>query len=295
MTLKPARFQHDPRKLVDCLSERAKRWWGVTAVIKVSSVTLGTLSVLLFPSFKSSAVIVFLLYIASELATWRSDVFKSSAQAVLRKLDFSDSFGWAISRAEMSDLIVDCPSRLRRKLPPEGDDNYFASSEPVGINRSLDNLQESSWWSKHLSRRMGHITLGVSIALIITSVIVLLVSINSVLNFDTLTSIGRVVTSGLMLIVSLGFLRLTLGYYQFAKKAEQSERDAIRLLGGNSDELETVKAWHEYQVARAGAPLIPSRLWRHMNKDLNEAWKAYRNRIDNASLPSNATTRNEIR
>lgn len=281
MTLKRPRFQHDPRKLVDCLSERAKRWWGVTALIKVCSVTLGTVSVLVFPSFKSSAVIIFFLYIASELATWRSDVFKSSAQAVLRKLDFSDSFGWEISRAEMSDLVVDCPSRLRRKLPPEGDDDYFTSSEPVGTNRSLDNLQESTWWSKHLSRRMGHITLGVSIALIITSIIVLLVSINSVSDFDTLTSIGRVVTSGLMLIVSLGFLRLTLGYYQFAKKAEQSEKDAIRLLGGNSDELEAVKAWHEYQVSRAAAPLIPSRLWRHMNKDLNAAWEAYRRRFDN--------------
>jgi hypothetical protein len=286
MVLPRARFQHDPRKLVDCLSERAKRWWGVTALIKVCSVSLGTLSVLIFPSFKSSAVIVFLLYIASELATWRSDVFKGSAQAVLRKLDFSDSFGWEISRAEMSDLIVDCPSRLRRKIPPETDDDYFTSSEPVGTNRSLDNLQESSWWSKHLSRRMGHLTLGVSITLILTSLIVLLVSINSVQNFDALTSIGRVVTSGLMLIVSLGFLRLTLGYYQFAKKAEQSERDAIRLLGYNFGELDAVKAWHEYQVSRAVAPLIPSRLWRHMNKDLNEAWKAYRKPFDNSSLPS---------
>ncbi len=70
----PLRFQHDPRKLVDCLSERAKRWWGATAVIKVCSVSLGAISVLLFPGFKSAAVIIFLLFIAAELAAWRSVV-----------------------------------------------------------------------------------------------------------------------------------------------------------------------------------------------------------------------------
>ncbi len=278
----PLRFQHDPRKLVDCLSERAKRWWGATAVIKVFSVSLGAISVLLFPGFKSAAVIIFLLFIAAELAAWRSDSFKSSAQAVLRKLDFSDSFGWGISREEMSDLIVDCPSRLRKRIPPQADDDYFASAEPIGARRSLDNLQESSWWSKHLSRRMGHITLGVTTALIVMSVVVLLISINSVQSFDTLTSIGRVVSSGLMLIVSLGLLRLCIGYYHFAKKAEQAERDAIRLLNSGADNLEAVKAWHEYQVSRASAPLIPSSLWRYMNNDLNEAWRAYRRRFDEA-------------
>ncbi len=55
------RFQHDPRKLVNCLAERAKRWWGATAVMKVFAVIFGAISVLVFPNFKPSAVIVFLL------------------------------------------------------------------------------------------------------------------------------------------------------------------------------------------------------------------------------------------
>lgn len=274
------RFQHDPRKLVDCLSERAKRWWGATAVIKLFTVIFGAISVLIFPNFKPSVVIVFLLYIASELSTWRSDVFKGSAQAVLRKLDFNNSFAWPISGEEMSDLIVDCPARLRRRIPPQSDDDYFASTEVVGSRRALDNLQESSWWSKHLALRMGHLTLGITIGLIVASLTVLLISISSVGSFDTLTSIGRVVTSGLILILSLGIVRLTVGYYQFGKKAEQAEREAIRLLSGDSDELAAVKAWHEYHVSRAAAPLIPSLLWRYMNKDLNLLWRAYRTHFD---------------
>lgn len=277
------RFQHDPRKLVDCLSRRAKRWWGATAAIKTFAVIFGAISVLIFPNFKSSAVIVFLLYIASELSTWRSDAFKGTAQAVLRKLDFSNSFDWPISAEEMSDLIVDCPSRLRKRIPPQMDDDYFASGEVAGSKRALDNLQESSWWSKHLARRMGHLTSGITIGLTVASLIVLLISINSAQRFDTLTSVGRVVTSGLILILSLGLIRLTVGYYQFGKKAEQSEREAIRLLSGESSDLAAVKAWHEYHVSRAQAPLIPSVLWRYMNKDLNELWRAYRMRFDKPS------------
>ncbi len=180
----------------------------------------------------------------------------------------------------MSDLIVDCPARLRRRIPPQNDDDYFASTEVAGSSRALDNLQESSWWSKHLARRMGHLTFGITIGLTVASLTVLLISINSVQSFDTLTSIGRVVTSGLILILSLGLVRLTVGYYHFGKKAEQSEREAIRLLTSDSDELAAVKAWHEYYVSRAEAPLIPSLLWRYMNKDLNELWRAYRTRFD---------------
>ena len=272
------RFKHDLRKLVDCLLDRAKKWWIVSSVSRIVSIIAGAMSVLLFPGFKPAAVIIFLVYIVSDVAAWRSDQFKGFAQSVLRKLDFRNSFGWPISGEEMSDLIVDCPTRLRRRIPPPSDDGYFASNEAVGTARALDNLQEASWWSKHLARRMGHITLGITIGLILASFIVHLISINSVRDFDTLTSIGRVVTSALMLVLSLGLIRLTVGYYNFAKKAEQAERDAIRLLKSNPDELDAVKAWQEYHVSRAAAPLIPSVLWRRMNKDLNEAWSVYRTR-----------------
>jgi hypothetical protein len=216
-------------------------------------------------------------YVASELSAWRTDSFKGSAEAILRKLDFRESFGWGISRDEMADLVVDCPARLRRSIPPPADeDRYFASHEDLGAAKALENLQESSWWSKHLAKRMGHIVLAVTIGLILASVIVLILSISTLKDFDTLTNIGRAVTAVLMLVLSLGLIRLTVSYFRFSKRAEQIEREAIRQLNACSDELEAVKTWHEYQVARALAPLIPSILWKQMNKDLNEAWLVYR-------------------
>jgi hypothetical protein len=108
----------------------------------------------------------------------------------------------------------------------------------------------------------------------------LLVSIDVLRGYEALASMGRVVTSALMLVLSLGLVRLTLAYYQFSRKAELIERDAGRQLKTAPDKLEAVKSWHDYQVARAGAPLIPSSLWKWMNKDLNEAWLEYRSDLD---------------
>ena len=110
----------------------------------------------------------------------------------------------------------------------------------------------------------------------LSSVIVLLVGIAALENRETLTSVGRIVTAALMLVLSLGLVRLTLAYYQLSKKAEHTEREAGRQLGANPNELEVVKTWHDYQVSRAGAPLLPTTLWRAMRPALNEAWKLYR-------------------
>jgi hypothetical protein len=270
---------HDIREFVGALFRRAKRWWIGSLACKVGSILVGALSVLLFPDLKSGAVFVFLIYIISEVSTWRSDYFKGTAEAVLRKLDFRDSFGWEISRAEIADLIMNCPASIRRRIPPPtGVDNYFASKEVPGAARAIENLQESAWWSKHVAKRMGHICLGTTILLVLLSVIVLLISVDTIRDFDTLSSVGRVVTSALMLIFSLGLLRLTLGYYGFAKKAEQSDQQTLKLFSTGCDELGAVKAWHEYQVARASSPPIPSWLWKWINKDMNEAWEQYRRR-----------------
>jgi len=271
-------FLHDPRKLGRCLLNRSNRWWVATTVAKIGSVVFGALSVILFPTFRITAVLLFILYLASELFAWRSDSFKASAQSVLRKLDYLDSFGWPITREEMSDLVIACPKRLRRTIPPPGADYYFSSTEHAGKERALENLQESSWWSKHLAKRMGHITSAIAAIIVGGSILVLLVSIGSISNLDTLSSIARVVTSAFMLVLSLGLFRLTVGYYSFSKKAEQAEKESIKLLDSDSKELEAVKAWQEYHVARAAAPPLPSSLWRWLNKDLNEAWEAYRTR-----------------
>lgn len=274
-----AELKHDPRKLLDALFARTKNWWGAALLCKLGLVLLGALNVFLFPNVRYGSVMITLVYVTSELCQWRSDVFKGSAQSLQRKVDFRNSFGWEISGAEMSDLLMDTPAKIRRKIPPlSTKDEYFASQEPPGATRAIENLQESAWWSKYIAKRMGHLCLGATIMLVALSVITLVVSIDAVASRDVLSSIGRVVTSVLMLIFSVGLIRLAIGYYGFSGKAAQSvERTAI-LFNSGCDQVEAIKAWHEYQTARAAAPLLPSWLWKLMNKDLNLMWGDYRKR-----------------
>lgn len=167
---------------------------------------------------------------------------------------------------------------MRKALPVEGSGgNYFESKEGVGAKRAVQNIGESAWWSKHLAEKMWQLCLTVTIVTGVFSLLLLVASIETIKDFDTLSSIGRTVTSAILLLFSIGMLRLTFGYYSFSNKAEQIEGHAERLLCPEPiDQVQAVKLVHEYQLARAVAPLIPTWIWKLKRDDLNEMWAAYR-------------------
>jgi hypothetical protein len=266
--------RHRARALSRALYDRSKRWWWTSLACKVSVFVVGTIVVLWAPGWKSSAVLIFLIYLASELALLRSDSFKGRAETIVRKLDFEESFDWKISGAELYDYELRSPKRLRKNLPTTAsNEKYFASTEAFGPRRAAENVVESSSWSKHLAEKMGHLCLGITCVLVIGSIVILVVSIDSVQNISSLSNIGRLVTSALMLVFSLGLLKLMLGYYGFSEKAEKAEQAAENLLKGDCGERDAIKVLHDYQVARATAPLLPTQLWKRMRDDLNERWK----------------------
>lgn len=266
--------RHRARALSRALYDRSKRWWWSSLACKVGVFIVGTIVVLWAPGWKSSAVLIFLIYLASELSLLRSDSFKGRAETIVRKLDFEESFGWNISGAEMSDFEMRSPARLRKNLPTSAsEEEYFASTEVLGPRRAAENVVESAFWSKHLAERMGHLCLGITSILVIGSIVVLVVIIDSVQDVSSLSNVGRLVTSALMLVFSLGLLKLMVSYYGFSKKADRAEQAAENLLKGDCNERDAIKVLHDYQVARAGAPLLPTRLWKRMRDDLNEQWK----------------------
>jgi hypothetical protein len=271
-------FKHDPRKLCSALYDRAKFWWSIALLCRLGVFVISGLSVALSLISRQSPFLITGLAIVSELTLWYSDRFKNTADALLRKLDFRDSLGWPISKAEMSDLLAHSSTRLRVRLTLEGlGEQYFASAQDIGPKRALENLQESAWWNKHLAGRMGVYCLIATCVWIGGSIVILIASIETVKNFDTLSNIGRVVSSALALVFSLGLVRLTAGYYGFSRQAAHIEKHTEHLLdSGCDDKVQAIKVFHEYQLARATAPLIPSWVWSSMRANLNDLWKTYR-------------------
>ncbi|MCW5968650.1 MAG: hypothetical protein KIT57_09060 [Blastocatellales bacterium] len=285
MAAKENELKHDPGLLCQALFDRAKTWLIVAMLCKVLAFAVGTLVIFFSVISKQAPFLVAGLTLASELFTWRSDRNKGTAESLRRKLDMRDSFGWPISKAEMSDLLIRIPKKLRKNLPVESDrENYFESKESAGPKRAVENIRESAWWSKHLSEKMWQICLVATIVLAALSVILLIASVETIRDFDTLSSMGRAVTSAILLIFSLGLLRLTISYYNFSNKAGQVEDQAERLLCPEPiDDVQAIKLCHEYQLARAAAPLIPTWVWKWQRNDLNELWADYRSNSQTGS------------
>jgi hypothetical protein len=270
--------KHNPRALCQVYFTLAKRWARFSFICKLAGFLVGVLTVLLplVPAYVP--VLVFMLAMIADWLAWRSDTNKGTAEALLRKLDGRDSFGWTISRAELSDLLMRSPSKVDKLVVAKAlSEEYFASEEPPGTLRALENLQESAWWSKHLSERMRSYYLAGTCLLVGIAVLVLLVSIQTIDDKQTLSSLGRIVTSVLTLVFSLNLFRSVLGYHNFSVKAGQIEKSTENLLASPGvQESEIIKLMSEYQLARASAPLLPTWLWNRMEDELNATWKQYR-------------------
>ncbi len=222
--------------------------------------------------------IVAALTLISELGWYRSEAIKSRAQRLRRKLDLQDSLGWQMSGAEFSDLLMRCPRSVKNRARADrSNEPYFASKEPPGPRRALQNVSESAWWSKHLAERMGHICLTVVILGVITAVVILDIALQTVGQADTRASVARVVTALLMFLLSIGIIGLTLGYYSLARNAGHSEQVATGLVdSGHADIVDAVKIMNEYHVSRAIGPIIPTWIWKLRRSELNATWARYR-------------------
>ena len=194
-----------------------------------------------------------------------------------RKLDARDSFGWQISNAELSDLFIKARDDFRKLAPREtqGED-YFASKKSLGAKKAVENIQESAWWSKHLSERMFKYCLGISLVIFMIALGTLIFCIQAINSRNVLISVGRIVTSTLMLFFTLGLYRRVIGYYEFSHKASKIEATIEALDKQTFSESDAIKIMHEYQLARSNSPLIPSFIWRQMRRKLNLMWTKYR-------------------
>ena len=272
------------RALSNYYFEITKKWWAYTWYFKLAVFVIGLIAVF-FPNISIwITIIVGLISLASEAANLYSTYNKGKAESLLRKLDLQNSFGWEIKSIDVADAVVSLPKKLQEKYQPtEESDDYFASGENVGHLRAAQNLQESAWWSKHLAKTMGHYCSVLTVFLVVISMFTLIISsiiisssqlTNS--HAEYMTSVNRIIIAVFLLGISLGLLPLTINYYAFSTKAGDSEKTATEFLkSGVEDEIQTIKAFNEYHLARASAPLIPTKLWENKKDCLNKAWEVF--------------------
>ena len=155
--------------------------------------------------------------------------------------------------------------------------SYFASKKDTGAKRAVENVLESSWWAKHIAKRASNIYAGAVAFIFIGSFVVLIISIDTITNFNVLTNMGRAVTSAVMLIFSLDLVRIAHSYKKYSEQSALVEAKAQMLLKSKSIEIvEAIKLVQEYHLAHAEAPMNPQWLWKIMRDELNVIWREYR-------------------
>ncbi len=266
------------RALDKVLRETTESWWFLSLLFKLGIFIAGTLLVFI-PNFSQSIpFVVIFITLAAEFASWRYASARDNWEVLHRKLFFFESLGWEISKAEISDLLTQISKSEKKKATNiNPDESFFASPQKTGSKRAVENIQESAWWTKHISKRAGNIYLGVVIILLIGSFVVLSISIETVKDYDVLTNMGRAVTSAVMLIFSLDLVRIARSYQKYSEQSASVEASAKRLLKSPKIEtIEAIKLIQEYHLAHAEAPMNPQWLWKIMRDDLNIIWREYR-------------------
>ncbi len=265
------------RDTVKRLFRRAKVLWRLSLAAKLVIICGGLTSIWTVTTFSSYIPIaLFGLAICAEISKHYSDHFKSRAEALHRKADMLDSFGWPITTKELADY-----GGVKAFQQPDNHVVYFESNEPPGPKRALENLEESTWWSEKLSHEWWGIWLVVITVLIITSVCALLFSLQFSLGQKEATDISKVVTSVLSLLWSCGLIKLCMDFYKFANLSKRlTDKCADYLKGKDLTEQAAVKLWHEYQLARANAPFIPDWYYNWRRDSLNLLWSNVASRAE---------------
>jgi hypothetical protein len=264
-----------PYALARALDDCAKRWWGASLAAKGLGFLTGAFISVLPP--EPVPFIVAALTLAAELCAYRSDTIRSTAQRFRRKLDMQDGFGWQIPNSDLSDLLVRCSSWVRERARTHPvNESYFASTDPPGPVRALKNVCESAWWTKHLSERMATYCWTTMVIGIIGSIVVLMTALQATSTHNVQLSVARIVTGFLMLFLSLGIIKLALGYGSLSKNSGSSEGAADRALQGTPDQLAAFRVMYDYHLDRAAGPLIPTWIWDMREKELNQTWKDHR-------------------
>jgi hypothetical protein len=278
---------YDPSELRKWLHRAAKWWWGVALLLTFAVIMVGGVAVLVPASSDMLVYLAAALSLMSEVAGLRSDQIRGVAQSLHRKLDLCDSFGWPISREEYVDLLAHSPRSVKKRvLNAKPDGPYFASKAAPGPLRALQNVQESAWFSKHLAEWMFVICLSVMIAAVLLSIAALIVTLLNATERSQYSTVARIVTSLLVFLVSLGLSRMIMGYYAFFQGAARVEEKAKRLCEtGETTEVDALKVYYEYHLARAAAPIIPEMLYELCRNELNELWAHYRTAVPSSRTP----------
>jgi hypothetical protein len=251
------------------LFSSAKAWFAAAQLVRIGAVVAGLAS--LQPTLAPFVPFtVFALTGIAEALLWQSDTIKALAERATRLLEIQDGLGIEPPPGDLADVAAEAPAHVREAAKHASGEPYYAATADRGPIRLLQNVQESAWWTKHLASSMFTITLCTMVGLAALSLAFLITSINLAFTAHDLSVLARVVTAALMLVFSLGLFRMAIGYNTLRDRARAAESRGAAAETAGADTVAALRIVHDYQLARAAAPLIPDWIYRARSAALND-------------------------
>jgi hypothetical protein len=254
--------------------ERAKCCLGALFVLQ-GFMFVGGLAAIFFPTVSLNyPFIAFPIAILHLWISQRAARFKGAADECKRKHELLEGFGKKPSGKWLANFRLEYRGTLKPKVDAllrEG--ITYASKEPEGARRVLENVAESAWFSHHLARWCANALL-VSLTIIgVGLVVVLLFVVASTAQMESREAASRAVAATFLFLISLGMVKACISYQKFSKKADKADDEATSQLKSESpSDFDALRILSEYQIARASAPMIPTWVWKINKKHLNGNW-----------------------
>jgi len=259
------------------LANLSKRWWGASILSQVLIVISNISMVLVINLVQPLFFLVAALSICYMLTQWQSDRLRRISDSVKRKFELLDGLGWKISAKETSDLLAIIPEKIIENAKLANPNQYFESSTLPSPARLLQNLEESSWWTKHLADSMMKITATICASVFVLATVTLIVGLQTVVNQPLAIVVAKIAVSIIVFVFSGGYFRMAFEYFRLSKEAEKIEDQVVKLLiDKDANEVTALKVLHEYQIIRSSSPQIPTWIWSLRQIRLNRAWKLRR-------------------
>ena len=259
-------------------NDLAKAWWWITRGLQLIVLVFGIVITVWNVLPTELAILASLFSTGSVITQWIADHSKGNAQAIHRKFEFLDALGWEVISQELRNLHVSLPPGVKAKLDksPNSPYSYFASKTPRSPRRLMENLTESTFFSRHLAMRCAQIFGFITIVIFILAIAMLMFTLQGSPSPSTGLVTAKIFVAVLGFLFTAGFIRLTYDFYRFSQVSTRAEDNACQLLKQTDVELEeAIKLYHEYQLARASSPLIPTLIWKSMRDELNKRWEQY--------------------
>lgn len=243
--------------------------------INVIVVLIGVTAIFVTNDFAliTGAIIAFVLIAFVTYFDWVLNSHRTFAEKVRKATLLSRGLGRPLSAADRRSIRATFKGDDGRAVA-FADPKYYASSAGPGPRRLAEMLEESAFWSEHLSKECARIS-WIRFVIFLVAAISIFVAVVTIFTQSNASGAAQVFLATLTLLISKNFLGAAISYTSTAASL-RSILERLETSKKGDDSLEDLLfIFVEYNSAVEGAPLFIPGIYEKQQSKLNQLWRRH--------------------